>query len=613
MTEAVLAWQAIILASIGLAGRWRWWVVAFWVVWTLIQVTALPLSVLQFATIGLGSWIFTPKSPKTDHRPSTQAPIASDRPAAAAASLEHEPIKPERPSLLTTLDKWSRDMERRTREMAQRQAFHRAAQETIKTSDFSCEVEEQIMKEALARDQELTRNLQRQLAADSVLRSLYERALEKTTKVSFGGVAARQLAERSALEIAQSHRGYLDHMYEMDPQRLARFLDTLAKVSQQLTDAGHPSDEEPNNILGRPISEWLEDLRRSRDITALPSEPPKREGTKLGLFASARKAGITTLTTLPRSISPHSQEEVGTSVQWPLVNRCDPLPNKTATDTAPPAPSVAYVTQSTFSRLAKEWFRPENVSVDAIFGYIYEQTLGDILNHKEAAEMYVRKSLIQGRASELKVGDRSFDKKYVFSVGQPKFHAASDCPYLLSEFRNYLVPKEIERLGPAKVREFQTFCDKNKNELRDKTPDVFWAHVSAHFRLSISPQPVTLPNSGTQHIDSASINEIEMRIREIISEAKGILEAEGKDSPVSRMRYAGNPGRAVAQVKDKQAQALVARFFELKKDLLKLLFDFYKKEQGVKDLALPVELLLEAHLGPCKGCWPKSGATQQLN
>lgn len=74
MIGGILAWQAIIFFSIALGGRKRGWIVGFWVVWTIFQVFALWLSVVQFGTIGLAWLIFghkrraiaTPSKPKVD-------------------------------------------------------------------------------------------------------------------------------------------------------------------------------------------------------------------------------------------------------------------------------------------------------------------------------------------------------------------------------------------------------------------------------------------------------------------------------------------------------------------------------------------------------------------
>lgn len=64
MGIAVLVWQAIIFLTIVFAGRSRrGWVVAFWVIWTIVQVFALWLSVVQFATIWFAWSLFANKEP----------------------------------------------------------------------------------------------------------------------------------------------------------------------------------------------------------------------------------------------------------------------------------------------------------------------------------------------------------------------------------------------------------------------------------------------------------------------------------------------------------------------------------------------------------------------
>ena len=66
MSTAVLIWQAIIFVSIALGGRKRGWIVGFWVVWTILQVFALWLSVIQFGTIWLAWAIFGKKTPAVE-------------------------------------------------------------------------------------------------------------------------------------------------------------------------------------------------------------------------------------------------------------------------------------------------------------------------------------------------------------------------------------------------------------------------------------------------------------------------------------------------------------------------------------------------------------------
>ena len=54
MGIAVIVWQLFIIATLAMSGKKRGLVAAFWVIWTLAQVYALPLSILQFGSIWLG-------------------------------------------------------------------------------------------------------------------------------------------------------------------------------------------------------------------------------------------------------------------------------------------------------------------------------------------------------------------------------------------------------------------------------------------------------------------------------------------------------------------------------------------------------------------------------
>lgn len=75
MIEGILIWQTIIFLSIAFGGRHRGWVVGFWMVWTILQVFALWLSVIQFGTILLAWSLFGSKeSPRPKPAERTEPP-----------------------------------------------------------------------------------------------------------------------------------------------------------------------------------------------------------------------------------------------------------------------------------------------------------------------------------------------------------------------------------------------------------------------------------------------------------------------------------------------------------------------------------------------------------
>lgn len=88
MGPGILGWQLLILITIIVAGRLRAIATVFWVIWTLVQVFALPLSILQFGTIWLGhtiaSALFPRPAKSLDQKP-TMAVSKPEVPVSAVA------------------------------------------------------------------------------------------------------------------------------------------------------------------------------------------------------------------------------------------------------------------------------------------------------------------------------------------------------------------------------------------------------------------------------------------------------------------------------------------------------------------------------------------------
>ncbi|MEO6081370.1 MAG: hypothetical protein ABIQ86_16615 [Steroidobacteraceae bacterium] len=97
MAEGVLIWQAVIFLSILFGGKRRGWIVGFWVVWTIFQIFALWLSVIQFGTILL-AWSIS-ESVATKRR------VAEQRRREAAQAAFREPLKEWLDKCLQSLDR----------------------------------------------------------------------------------------------------------------------------------------------------------------------------------------------------------------------------------------------------------------------------------------------------------------------------------------------------------------------------------------------------------------------------------------------------------------------------------------------------------------------------
>lgn len=64
MGIAVIGWQLFIFFTIVISGKKCGWVAMFWVIWTIVQIYALPLSVVQLFTISLAYSLAKPKDAK---------------------------------------------------------------------------------------------------------------------------------------------------------------------------------------------------------------------------------------------------------------------------------------------------------------------------------------------------------------------------------------------------------------------------------------------------------------------------------------------------------------------------------------------------------------------
>lgn len=582
MTEAIIAWQTLIFASIAFAGRWRGWVIALWVVWTLLQVFALPLSLLQFGTIAVAASMFRAKTPP-EPSPLGQAESISATPGRApvtSAASENAPAHARFAESMTALsrqaDAWSVETQRRLDELRQGQQFREAAKQQIKTEGFSSALEERVMREALAHDQQLARELKQALGKDAVLSNLYHANL-KGLRDQSQSVWERQQAEKAALRVSQTERRMLDRLTDEGPE----FKRYYFEAKRLLLDLDAASNEAEVHLMlhGRHINDWIADveaLRASRN--AAKHTAASSVEALFAPYVAAPQTAAPVVLDLPTGVPVEQASETG------------------------PAESTAYVTRNTFKRVGRG-LQPAGVSIDAIYRYVYLKDLTSILNRGEATGLYVLRRMLEGDVSELGASERVFSPDYVFSVGQSKYHASRECEYLKASFSNYRVPPEIEAQGTDKVREFQQFCEANKQLLKDKSPAAFWAHVGTRFRISSHPRPVLYPNSGVQELAlGMNVTELQQHIEAVADQAEDMIAQGANNGAIANLRYAPNPKRALETLDDPAVRAQVQKFFDLKRQLIDLLFEFYKRESGQDELELPIVLLETAGLAPCRGC-----------
>lgn len=266
-------------------------------------------------------------------------------------------------------------------------------------------------------------------------------------------------------------------------------------------------------------------------------------------------------------------------------------------------------------RLARSIGSKPDVS-EAIAG-LSRFTLRDVLNDDEIVMMYRHKTTLavvkQWADSGVKIDadairtdldrrERYFVHQYVMKVNTPRYHAKQECEFLRAKFENFETPPEIEQLGPDKISEFQEFCEREWPQFKDKSIDIFWAHVGSQFRVSISPKRVSYTSQeGPESIQDRSEAEL---LEEVHREADG-LRQYAKSNDLGRYIYAP-PRQLYSLAKDPALD--VARkqgFVELlkfKKAIKMLVFNFHHIELQMPEGLLSDELLEALGFLPCKAC-----------
>lgn len=246
----------------------------------------------------------------------------------------------------------------------------------------------------------------------------------------------------------------------------------------------------------------------------------------------------------------------------------------------------------------------------------------DIMNDDEIMKMYKHRCTLEvikrwyergdqfdgeGIHRELRKQERFFVPKYVLKVNTPRYHSNQYCDLLKRNFENFETPPEIAALGPAKIREFKTFCDKEWPRYKDKAHDIFWAHVGARFHVSIAPKAVaySAQDDATEVLDQ-SVEEIEDKIKEVAES----LRHHARSTGLSQNLYA--PPRLLYSFSkspnqtDARRQAF-AEMLNLKKLIKTLVFNFNRVELDLPEGLLSDEILEALGFLPCRACCRSAG------
>lgn len=124
-------------------------------------------------------------------------------------------------------------------------------------------------------------------------------------------------------------------------------------------------------------------------------------------------------------------------------------------------------------------------------------------------------------------------KKYIFKENQPAFHTNINCEMLNSNFSNFELPTEIIERGDAEIEKFREWFKQNSSLL--ETPDIFVMRLQLAFNITYNPQAINYENSGHTDFKNYTVQELEQKIDNLLSEARGYYLSNKKNTAILKI------------------------------------------------------------------------------
>lgn len=195
-----------------------------------------------------------------------------------------------------------------------------------------------------------------------------------------------------------------------------------------------------------------------------------------------------------------------------------------------------YITEANFRRIIRRIETPKDFKFndDLLWefpnGEKFNLTkhgnfLNDFFSYNEKKELLTFKAACKGeiKISEFykEIEEPKDTYRYIYPEKRPAYHSDRNCPALKSNFKPYVIPREIQDQGKEKVEEFRQYWRDNENLIEEK-PEIFQKRINEHFKIEATIKSYEIEgrsNSGVHRItDNRSVQEINENIFELYKE-----------------------------------------------------------------------------------------------
>jgi hypothetical protein len=173
--------------------------------------------------------------------------------------------------------------------------------------------------------------------------------------------------------------------------------------------------------------------------------------------------------------------------------------------------------------------------------------------------------------------------KYVYEGHAPAYHKTLDCSKISSVYENYKIPAEIVEKGKEEVLKFRTWFKENKEHLDN--PEVFVMRLKMRWGIETNPQAILYKNTGYHKLENYSIEELEEKIDDLLSESVQYYKANERNTVIlkkySRATFLAYKAEKLEDndtgYSDKEIKEILQEYEEkYKRPLSTLLIEYYK-------------------------------------
>ncbi len=207
------------------------------------------------------------------------------------------------------------------------------------------------------------------------------------------------------------------------------------------------------------------------------------------------------------------------------------------------------------------------------------------------------------------------DPNLVFPSSTPAYHLSTDCKFLHADYRNIVIPPQIEVRGESVKKKFRIWFRQNEG-LYDNNRELFMVKLSTRFNIRLQElQIIERLNSGTTEVINENMDAIDTQISQMLREAGQFYYASEKNNTILKQyqRYTelGYKEEALHSNRTGYPEDEVKAFLrgyneQFKKPLKKLLTSYFRVKYN-PELRFNGFLMDQLGIKPCKHCAQKWG------